>query len=178
MAEDIRIIKRVLSGEIEAFELLVERYQKPVIGMIGNLIGDKHAQEDIAQEVFLAAYRKLSSFDQSRSRFSTWLFTIARNKSINSIRKKRAIPTSNLPEKIDSTDPSSKSEQAEFFEHLNRVLENLPGKFKRAFVLAEFEGLSYLDIAQIEGAKLGAIKTRIHRAKTKLAKALKQYKAD
>ena len=178
MTEEIRIIEHVLNGDVEAFEQLVQRYQKPVISMIGNLINDKHIREDIAQEVFLAAYKKLGSFDQARSRFSTWLFTIARNKSINAIKKKRAITTDNIPERTGHTDPADETVHAEFMEKLDKVLQTLPGRQKRAFVMAELEGLQYLDIAQIEGVKLGTVKSRINRAKTKLAKALKDYKAN
>ena len=89
MAEDIRIIRQVIDGDVDSFRLLVQRYHKPIISMINHIINDSHASEDVAQDVFLAAYKKLASFDPARSNFSTWLFTIARNKSLNALRKKR-----------------------------------------------------------------------------------------
>ena len=78
MPEEIQIIKRVISGDTDSFRLLVDRYQGPIMSMIANIIADRHACEDIAQDVFFTAYRKLKSFDPARSEFSTWLFTIAR----------------------------------------------------------------------------------------------------
>jgi len=76
MSDELRIIRDVLEGDIDSFRLLVERYQKPVIKMIRNIIEDYHICEDIGQDVFFTAYKKLSSFDPTRSNFSTWLFTI------------------------------------------------------------------------------------------------------
>ena len=83
MAEGICIIRQVIDGNVDSFRLLVQRYQKPVISMINHIINDSHTSEDVAQDVFLAAYKKLASFDSARSKFSTWLFTIARNKAIS-----------------------------------------------------------------------------------------------
>ena len=101
MTEETGIIKAVLEGDTESFRLLVQRYQKPVIRMIANLVNDRHICEDVAQDVFLAAYKKLPSFDPARSSFSTWLFVITRNKSINAIKKSRIPSTGNPPEEPD-----------------------------------------------------------------------------
>lgn len=178
MAEEISIIRAVLDGDVESFRLLVQRYQGPVIRMIKNIINDHHICEDIAQDVFFTAYKKLSSFDPARSSFSTWLFTIAKNKSINAAKKKRSLTMSNLPENPDSAIPADSLTQQEFFDRLDQGLQMLPTKQKTAFVLAEFEKLSYEQIAQIEGVRIGTIKSRINRAKIKLRSALKDFKDD
>ena len=178
MIEEISIIKTVLDGDVDSFRLLVQRYQGPVIRMIRNIINDHHICEDIAQDVFFTAYKKLSSFDPDRSSFSTWLFTIARNKSINAAKKKRTLSMSNLPENSDSSIPVNNLERQEFFDLLDQVLGTLPTKMKTAFVLAEFEKLSYEQIAQIEGARVGTIKSRINRAKNKLRLVLKSFVED
>ena len=102
MTDEITIINRVLNGDVDSFGLLVQRYQRGVISMIKNLINDHHASEDIAQDVFFTAYKKLSSFDQARSKFSTWLFTITRNKAINFLRRKKLSRVRSLPENIVS----------------------------------------------------------------------------
>ena len=175
MSDELRIIRDVLEGDVDSFRLLVERYQRPVIRMIRNIIEDYHVCEDIGQDVFLTAYEKLASFDPSRSNFSTWLFTIARNKSINAIKKKKLLSISNLPENSDSSRPADSLTQKEFFDQLDRVLQDLPAKQKTAFVLAEFEKLPYEQIAQIEGVRIGTIKSRINRAKDKLRSALKNF---
>ncbi|MHC4509783.1 MAG: sigma-70 family RNA polymerase sigma factor, partial [Planctomycetota bacterium] len=168
MTEEIGIIKAVLDGDTESFRLLVQRYEKPVTRMIGNLINDRHICEDIAQEVFLAAYRKLASFDPARSSFSTWLFTIARNRSINAMKKRRTPSVNRPPERMDLTDPADALDRDELFARLDAALNALGPGHRRALVLAEFENLSYEQIAQIEGVQIGTVKSRINRAKRKL----------
>ena len=178
MIDEISIIKAVLGGDIDSFRLLVQRYQGPIVRMIQNIIDDYHIREDIAQDVFLAAYMKLSSFDPARSSFSTWLFTIARNKSLNVAKKKRTLSMSNLPENPDPSTSADRLTQKEFFGRLDQALVILPAKQKTAFVLAEFEKLPYEQIAQIEGVKIGTIKSRINRAKKKLRSSLKSFEDD
>ncbi|NQT01403.1 MAG: sigma-70 family RNA polymerase sigma factor, partial [Planctomycetes bacterium] len=106
------------------------------------------------------------------------LFTIARNKSINTLRKKRPLSMSELPQNSDAHNPSDELAEREFFDELDAGLglEALPSAQKRAFVLVEFENLSYAEIAQIEGVRIGTIKSRINRAKKKLAKAMKEIR--
>ena len=178
MTEETGIIRVVLEGDTESFRLLVQRYQKPVIRMIANIINDRHICQDIAQEVFLAAYKKLPSFDPARSSFSTWLFTIARNKSINAMKKKRTPSVSNPPERIDLSNPVDTLARDELFAKLNQALEALSPRHRRALILAEFEDLPYEQIAQIEGVRIGTIKSRINRAKHRLRSALKGINGD
>jgi RNA polymerase sigma-70 factor (ECF subfamily) len=140
---------------------------------VRHVIDDSHVCEDIAQEVFLTAYRRLGSFDPDRSEFSTWLFTIARNKSLNVLKKNRPLAMPRLPEKTSSVKPSDVLTQKEFFDELDRALQELPATQKTAFVLAELEQLSHAEIAQIEGVRIGTVKSRINRAKSKLQSALK-----
>ena len=174
MTQETKVIRHVLQGDIESFRFIVERYERPIVRMIRNITNNRESCEDIAQDVFFTAYRKLASFDPARSNFSTWLFTIARNKSINALRKKRPLSMSELPQNSDTHNPSDELAEREFFDKLDAGLETLPSAQKRAFALAEFEELSYEEIAQIEGVRTGTIKSRINRAKKKLAKALKE----
>lgn len=172
MIEDTGIIRAVLEGDTESFRLLVQRYQKPIIRMTANLINDRHICEDVAQEVFLAAYKKLPSFDPARGSFSTWLFTIAKNKSINAMKKRRIPSVSNPPENPDFHEPADSLNRDELFVKLDRALNSLNPGHKRALVMAEFENLPYEQIAQIEGVRIGTIKSRINRAKNRLRSAL------
>ena len=178
MTSEVELIRQILKGDIESFSLVVERYQKPVVRMIKNITDVRESCEDIAQDVFFTAYKKLASFDPARSSFSTWLFTIARNKSLNALKKKRTLAMRELPEKADSRNPSDVLARKEFFTELDRILQALPFKQKTAFVLAEFEKLPYEQIAQIEGVRIGTIKSRISRAKKKLRSALKNLEGD
>jgi RNA polymerase sigma-70 factor (ECF subfamily) len=140
--------------------------------MIANIINDRHICEDIAQEVFLAAYKKLPSFDPARSSFSTWLFTIARNKSINVMKKRKILSVSNPPENPDCSEPSDSLIRGEMFVKLDQALKSLSPRHRRAIIMAEFEDLPYEQIAQIEGVRIGTIKSRINRAKHNLKSAL------
>jgi RNA polymerase sigma-70 factor (ECF subfamily) len=178
MTWETAVIHRVLQGDTESFRLLVERYEKPVVRMVKNLTGDSHVGEDVAQDVFLTAYKKLTSFDPALSDFSTWLFTITRNKSLNALKKKRAFPRRELADVAGGSNPHDAAAAREFFEKLSKELHSLPARQRRAFVMAEFEKLSYQQIAQIEGVRLGTVKSRINRAKTKLRAALEDFGGD
>lgn len=169
---DEAAVQRVLAGDVDAFRSLVERYQKPVLRMVRNYTSDSHAYEDVAQEVFLRAYRQLTKFDPARSCFSTWLFTIARNLSINALKKKQAIAIQEIPEQACRDNPDQQMREQEYFLVLEQALQGLPGRLRRAFVLAEMEKLSYEEIAQIECVRIGTVKSRIHRAKQRLRTAL------
>ena|ERR1017187_2543163 len=176
MPEDSDIVKHVLNGDVDSFRILVERYQRPVLSMIRRLIWDSHRCEEISQDVFVTAFQKLSTFDPERSKFSTWLFTIARNMSINALKKKTPIPVEHLPEILDSRNPSHDLSDKEIFMQLDETLKALPGKLRRAFVLAEIEQMPYEEIARIEGARLGTIKSRINRARARIYAAMKDMK--
>ena len=176
MTQETKIIHQVLEGNTESFRFIVEMYERPIARMIRNMINNREFCEDIAQDVFFTAYRKLATFDPARSNFSTWLFTIARNKSINVLRKKRPVSISELPHNSDEHNPSDDLAEREFFAKLDAGLEALPSAQKRAFVFAVFENLPYEEIAQIEGVRTGTIKSRINRAKKNLAKAMKEIR--
>jgi RNA polymerase sigma-70 factor, ECF subfamily len=177
MIDETPTIERVLEGDTEAFGLLVERYERSVVRMIRNITTETQSCEDLAQDVFLTAFAKLRAFDPARSRFSTWLLTIARNKSINHLKKKRPKTKGDLPAHVDGRTPLETLVQREAFTRLDQALASLPGPQRRALVLVEFEGLPYEQVAQIEGTRIGTIKSRIGRARAKLTNALRQYEA-
>ena len=178
MTEDIRIIRQVINGQADSFKFLVEKYQRPVVRMIRNMINDGHLAEDLGQEVFFTAYKKLASFDPARSNFSTWLLTIAKNKSLNAVKKKRPLSLGQLPEKADSHNPGDNLAEKEFFAELDEALQALPRKQRMAFIMAAFEELPYEEIAQIEGVKIGTVKSRINRARKKLRSRLVGHGGD
>lgn len=175
MEDDLDMIRRVLEGDRESYRRLVERYAGPVTRMIRNVTGDNQTCEDLAQEVFLTAYEKLGTFDPRRSGFSTWLLTIARNKSINEVRKKRPLYVAQPPERTGPDRPEDLVARGEFFVALDRELLALPLEQRTAFVLAEFERLPYEQIARIEGVRLGTVKSRISRARERLTAALRRF---
>lgn len=174
MSDDLEAIRRVVAGEVQAFRVLVERYERPLLALIHNLMPGREDCEDVAQEAFLAAYVNLGSYDASKARFSTWLFTIARNLALNALKKRRLGTTALAAEVPERATPETEALQAELFNRLDRALAALPLEQRSAFVLAEIHGLSYAEIRCIEGAELGTVKSRINRAKQKLRSLLRE----
>jgi RNA polymerase sigma-70 factor (ECF subfamily) len=168
MSDDTSVIRRVLAGEVDAFRVLVERYQGLLCGFVRNLTCDRAEGEDIAQEVFLAAYVNLRSYNSDRSTFSTWLLTIARNRCVNAWKKRRPHATQRLPEAADFRTPESVLAQKELQQQLDACLAGLPVEQQTVFVLAEIQGLRHEEIARIEGVRCGTVKSRLNRAKEKL----------
>lgn len=163
----------MLAGQTSEFRKLVNHYQLPVFRFARNLIGDEHDAEDIAQDVFLAAFDRLSSFDANLASFLTWLFTITRNRCLNYRKQRRPEANSDILAHHSHTLSDHDLERDEFWIRLDQALDELPIEQKLAFILAEIEGVSYADIAHIEQTTLGTVKSRIHRAKQRLQAILK-----
>jgi RNA polymerase sigma-70 factor, ECF subfamily len=174
--DEAEVIRRVVGGETEAFCLLVDRYQRPVLALAGGLLGNAEAAADVGQDVFLAAYERLGSFDATRSSFITWLLTIARNKCLNALKKKVPACPGTLLERPLVRTPEDELFEKEAFARLDLALALLPVEQRTAFVLAEFEGLSHEEISQIEGVAAGTIRSRLSRAKAELRVQLDELK--
>lgn len=168
MNDDLHAIQSVLAGDVESFRQLVERYQRPLLSLIRNLTPPDADHEGVAQDVFLASYRSLASFDPTRSAFSTWLFTIARNRCRNELARRRPEAVRNLPDVVDRRSPAQAAEAAELSHRLAAALADLPFEQRSAFVLAQLQGLSYEEVARIEGVSVGTVRSRIARAREKL----------
>jgi len=171
-ANDSEIVARVLAGETSEYRYLVERHQRSVFRFAWNLIGDEHEAEDITQEVFVAAFRRLESYDGKLAALQTWLLTITRNRCINYLKRRRpAVGDEAIRNRIESAG-SYDCEREGVWRALTAALARLPLKQQTAFVLAEIEQLSYAEIATIEQTTCGTVKSRIHRAKQRLRAAL------
>lgn len=168
MASEDQIINSVLAGQTNEFRKLVDRFQQPVYRFARSLLGNDHDAEDMTQEVFLAAFDHLESYNAKKALFLTWLLVIARNRCINHLKAKRPQIDGQAVSRTQSPENHGESERIEFWNHLDSALESLPIEQKTAFVLAEIEGLPYLQIAHIEQTTLGTVKSRIHRARQRL----------
>ena len=169
--DDRELVGRVLAGHTADFRLLVDRYQQPLFRFASGLVGNWEEAQDVTQETFLAAFANLSSYDSSRAAFSTWLFTIARNRCINLLKQRRPIPL-NEPDSIRNAPSTDPIVSQELSQALDRALATLPVEQRVAFILAEIEELPYDEIARIERTSLGTVKSRIHRAKQRLQSLL------
>ncbi|MFA5114945.1 MAG: sigma-70 family RNA polymerase sigma factor [Candidatus Omnitrophota bacterium] len=172
--EDSLFIERFLGGETGGFEELVRKYQDRVLNIVYSLIGKDRECEDIAQEVFLKVYHNLGSFRQ-RSQFSTWLYRIAVNATYDFLRRRRNFLDEEVsPENIaaGSDGPREALSKREKEAALKTALAAVPLEYRTALVLKDIEGLSYAQIAQVLGCRMGTVESRIYRARQILKEKL------
>lgn len=125
MNDDEQIISQVLADDTEAYRLLVSRHERLVFGFVHNLVRNESDVEDIAQEVFVAAFTHLDSFDPKRAKFSTWLLTIARNRCCNFL-KRRPLTTGDVGELVsDALPPETEAVARETWSRLDAALDRL-----------------------------------------------------
>jgi len=173
---DQQLVDRVLSGNKNAFNLLVLRYQHRVSALVGRFIHASHEAEDVCQEAFIKAYRALPLF-RGDSAFYTWLYRIAVNTAKNYlVSKKRRPPASDVELEDaeqsevgsilrDIENPESKLATAKLKLVIEQAIEDLPEDLRTAFTLREFSGLSYEDITEVMDCPVGTVRSRIFRAR-------------
>jgi RNA polymerase sigma-70 factor (ECF subfamily) len=172
--EETRIISRVQAGRTDDFACLVNRYKNGLFRIVGSLV-DSSQVEDIVQDTFINAFTHICSFDPERGSFCTWIYRIARNLALNARKKKREQP---LPEDMEITDertPADDAQKNEIFRRLDQALEELRFQDRVIFVLADLEGLTYAEIARIEGLRIGTVKSRLARTRARLKNILEAY---
>ena len=170
---DADLIARVLSREDHnAFGELVRRYQSPVRAFLTRMArGDSHLADDLAQETFLKAWRKLSSY-RGGARFSTWLFGIAINEFRSSVRANREIAPGDLPESELEPFASPPDSNVRLRLDLTEALKRITSEERAAILLCCQNGLTHEEVARVLGCPLGTVKTNILRGKEKLKKHL------
>ncbi len=174
---DEQIIEQVLVGNIQAYRLLVERHERSVFGFVHGMVRNVSDVEDLAQEVFLAAFKNLRSFDARRAKFSTWLLTIAHNRCCNHL-KRRSPKSSDMNDVMSGVaSPETAAANRETWDRLDEALNNMSIEQRTAFILAEIQQIPLAEIAAIEGIPLGTVKSRISRAKDRLRRELKDLRS-
>ncbi|WP_078543106.1 RNA polymerase sigma factor SigW [Litchfieldia alkalitelluris] len=177
-------IKQVKKGDQNAFAEIVELYKDKVYQISYRMVGNSHEAEDISQEAFLRAYINIHSYDINK-KFSTWLFRIATNLSIDRLRKKK--PDYYLDAEVagaegltlysqvaaDVIQPDEKLESLELQETIQHAILQLPAKYRSVIVLKYIEELSLKEIGDILDLPVGTVKTRIHRAREALRHQLR-----
>ncbi|MFQ5655906.1 MAG: RNA polymerase sigma factor [Candidatus Methylomirabilales bacterium] len=167
-AEEEETIRRCLSGQKEAYGLLVERYKTMIHNLAYRMVGNGAEAEDIAQETFIKGYVALRSF-RGDCRFSTWLCRITLNKCKDLLRKRRHGDAVVLPESQGNwANPGQVLEGRERGAAVQRALSRLPAKYREAVILRHLEDLDYPEVAEILGVPVGTVKVRAFRGREML----------
>jgi len=179
---------RVKQGDTAAFAERVDKYRQPVMNVAYRMLHDATEAEDLAQMVFVQVFKSAHRYKVA-SKFSTWLFTIARNLCLNEIRRRSRHPTDSIearhPEQEDqplpqfedkqTTSPPERLLHGELEEKIEQALAGLPENQRLAIVLCRQEELSYEDISRVLECSVSATKSLIHRGRETLKQKLKPY---
>ncbi|HEV8367469.1 MAG TPA: sigma-70 family RNA polymerase sigma factor [Pyrinomonadaceae bacterium] len=175
------LVTRVCQGDPEAFRLIFERYSRPVIGFIYDMVSDRELAEELTQETFVRAYRGIRGMNRE-TKLSTWLFGIARNVARESLRARaRASRHVDLEDKsvLDLSDnepvPVERLLSKELNELIRLALNALDEDKRVVFTLKVFHQCSYEEIAGITGFSLAKLKTDLHRARAEMRRRIKPY---
>ena len=177
---DGEIVRRVLGGEEDLFELLVRRYQARVLSHVARMIGSRDDAMDLSQEILVKVFQALDRYNPEY-KFSTWLFRIAGNAAIDHLRKRRprTVPLESSEPRSDGRvsspeyksaelDPYALLRTSERGDAIRRAIAGLPAEFRELIGLRHFTGLSYEEIAEIKAMPLGTVKNKLFRARAVL----------
>ena len=185
---DADLMLRVKRGDAVAFEQLVDKYKQPVLNLVYRTLRDSSEAEDLAQNVFVQVFKSADRY-RVEAKFSTWLFTIARNLCLNEIRRRSRHPAESL-EAAESPDDDSASRQFEdrkntsapdlllrdeLTSKVEEALASLPENQRTAILLYKEKDMSYEEISKVLDCSLSATKSLIHRGRETLKQILKSY---
>lgn len=168
-------------GNLRARRALVERYQRPVLALVARMLrghGDSGLVEDVAQETFLRVFKALPNFDRNGpARLSTWILTIASHRTIDELRRRRLETRSFDESHFEVAGRSHADDVAErkrLALLIDRAVSDLAPEYKAAFILREYHGLEYAEIATALSIDLGTVKSRLSRARQRLRQVLSE----
>jgi RNA polymerase sigma-70 factor, ECF subfamily len=178
---DEELVARSMGGDLDSFNQLVLRWERPIFALAYRVIGREEDARDVCQETFLRAFRALKGF-KGQAKFSSWLYRIALNLCRDWIRRERRQPIAQAPEGIDLIELASESTPTESIEELvarrelgravARVMAQLPDEQRTAIILKEYHGLTFQEIADLLECPLSTVKTRLYQGLTVLRKQL------
>jgi RNA polymerase sigma-70 factor, ECF subfamily len=183
--DEAALIERAKAGDTKAFGILVERYQRRVVGVAMAVVHDQEDALELAQESFVRAFENIGKFE-SRSSFSTWLYRIAANIAIDFRRREKRHPTmrgeeaeteiQRLPSKLG--DSFKETQRSEMAQRIKDALGQLTPEHRAAILLREVEGLSYDEISDVLQCPRGTVMSRLHYARNHLREILKDLAED
>jgi RNA polymerase sigma-70 factor (ECF subfamily) len=162
--DDAILLNAARAGDVDAFEVLVRRYQAGVYRVAFRILGSRADAQDATQETFVRAWRALPRFRHD-SAVSTWLYRIVTRRCLDRLTTRPATAPLDDVEVESGLDPAEAAEQRERLRAVARAVAGLPAEQRAALVLREFEGLSYQEVADVLAISLPAVKGRIHRAR-------------
>jgi len=186
---DFQTLELARAGDLDAYREFVRAYERPIHHTVFRLVGSRFSAEveDITQDVFIKLFRALPQFDPGRgTKLSSWVFTFVKNYCFD-VLKRRRLPTvsidagedgATIPIPSRTQGPRDELSSREIQEAIARAVDLLPREQRLAFVLREYEGLAYAEIADISACSEGTIKSRIHRAKEALRFRLRRLLFD
>ena len=180
---DEKLILRFQEGDINAYNELVKRYKDRLLNFVFRYFNNREQAEDVVQDTLIKLYTH-ASYYKNIAKFSTWIFTIAKNNALTELRKNKRKQTDSLWTDdgkvidINSNDQTlDRRVQNEFaVDQLNKFLDEIPENFRMAVVLRDFQELSYDEISKILEIPIGTIKSRINRGRIQLAEKMKHFK--
>lgn len=168
---DDAVIARMKRGEISALEEVFDVYGSRVFGVCFGILGNRDEAEDASQEIFLRAFRQTVKFS-GQARYSTWLFRLAANYTLNharASRRRKRLSESLLEETVSTVSaPDSAAIVSERRDAVAELLQQIPPKHRQVLVLREMEGLSYAELAKVLGVPIGTVTSRLIRGRKKL----------
>lgn len=178
------LISEAKQGDMAAFEVLIQQHEKIVYNVALRMMNHSEDAKDISQEVFIKAYRNITSFDE-RSTFSTWIYRITVNTCIDEMRKRKGKQKLFLDNEFENEEGTVKQEipshcdtpeetliRKEEKNEILLALQEISEDYRTVFILRDIRGLSYDEIAEITGLALGTVKSRISRARNYLKKEI------
>lgn len=170
-----------MDGDADSFNQLILRWERPIYALAYRTIGREEDARDIVQDTFLRAFRALPGF-KGQAKFSSWLYRIALNLCRDWIRRQRRTPTVSAPEGVDLIELASEQGPVESIEELvarreisaavAQAMKLLPDEQRTAIVLKEYHGLTFQEIADLQGCPLSTVKTRLYQGLSVLRRQL------
>ncbi len=175
-AEDIALVEEAIQGSRRAQREIVKRYQGPIFAYIYRWMHNRADAEDLTQDVFIKMFNKLETYSRQSS-FRAWLYRIARNRTIDHLRRKRlqTVDIENVTIE-DKQNPEEEYDKAEQKNLLEKAISSLPELYREVLLLRHRDELSYEEITDATDLPLGTVKARLHRGRTLLRKKLLEVK--
>jgi RNA polymerase sigma-70 factor (ECF subfamily) len=180
---DEELVARAQGGDIESFNQLIVRWERPIYALAYRVIGKEEDARDVCQDAFLRAYRALPGF-KGQAKFSSWLYRIALNLCRDWIRRQRRAPVSQMPEDADATELAAERGPVESIEELvarrelsaivEQAMSVLSDEQRTAIILKEYHGMTFQEIADMQGSPLSTVKTRLYQGLSLLRRRLEQ----